>query len=132
MFIKFLTGSLTLAVFSISCVDRIETEAGASKIFSDLLDAFQTPNAVGDPLLSRGCIYGTSEYGEGWKHSVKEFPVVIAGSAGGRLNGGIHVREAGGNLSRAQLTALRGLGIDVPSFGWNGGQTTDAFDELLS
>jgi len=39
MLIKFLTGSVTFAVFSRSCEDIIETDAGASKIFSDLLEA---------------------------------------------------------------------------------------------
>ena len=39
MLIRFLTGSFTFAVFSKSCDEIIETDAGASSIFSDLLEA---------------------------------------------------------------------------------------------
>ena len=54
--------------------------------FSIFLDAFSRPGPDGRTLLDKGLIYGTSEYGEGWKHSVKELPVVLAGNALGRLN----------------------------------------------
>ena len=37
--IRFLTGSVTFAVFSRSWDEMIDTDAGASKIFSDLLEA---------------------------------------------------------------------------------------------
>ena len=56
----------------------------------------------------------------------------MVGRAGGRLRPGIHVRQEGGNLARAQLTALRALGLDVEQFGWNGAQTSDPFAELLA
>lgn len=100
--------------------------------FSLLLEALA--NAV-DPtdtsLLDRALVYGASEYGEGWKHGVKEMPVVLAGGACGKLRRNTHVREAGGNLSKAHVTLLRSLGINTPSYGFNGGETSDAFGELL-
>jgi hypothetical protein len=87
---------------------------------------------TGETLLDRGLIYGTSEYGEGYKHSVKELPVVIAGGACGALNKGVHVRQVDGNISRAQLTALQALGLPFTSFGFNGGETDQPFSELLA
>jgi hypothetical protein len=91
--------------------------------------------AVTDPtgatLLDRSLVYGLSEYGEGYQHSVAEMPIVLAGGAGGRIRRGVHVREAGGNISKVQVTMLRGIGLDTPSFGWNGGETTAAFGEIL-
>jgi hypothetical protein len=98
--------------------------------FAVFLDAFTAVQPEGDTLLDRGLVYATSEYGEGWQHSTKELPVLLAGSAGGRLRRGVHVRAPGGNVSRAQLTALRAVGLDLPSFGWNGGETSDEFGEL--
>jgi hypothetical protein len=86
---------------------------------------------TGTSLLDRALVYGASEYGEGWKHGVKEMPVVLAGGACGKLQAGTHVREAGGNLSKAHVTLLRALGINTPSYGFNGGETSEAFDELL-
>lgn len=100
--------------------------------FAAFLDAFDRPGPDGTSLLDRGLVYATSEYGEGWHHSVKELPVLLAGRCGGALAEQVHARVPGGNLSRAQLTALRALGLDVPSFGWNGGQTSEVLPGLLT
>ncbi len=94
--------------------------------FALLLDKLAKEIDVnGQSLLDSSCVLGTSEYGEGYTHSNKETPVIIAGKAGGTLEPGWHVRDEGGNYSRAHLTVLRALGINEPSFGFNGGQTSD-------
>ncbi len=99
--------------------------------FGRLLDRFAaTVDPMGDTLLDRACIFGTSEYGEGWQHSVKELPVVLAGRCNGNLNPGVHVREQGGNISKVHVTMLRALGLETPSFGWNGGETSEELPGL--
>ncbi len=98
--------------------------------FLDQLAAVQDP--TGTSLMDRACVLGTSEYGEGWQHSVAEMPIVIAGRACGNIVPNVHYREAGGNYSRAHVTVLRALGIDTPSFGWNGGETSDALPGILA
>jgi len=85
----------------------------------------------GTTLLVRSVIFGLSEYGEGYQHSVSEMPVVLAGGGNGRIRRNVHVREAGGNISKAHVTMLRGVGLDTPSFGWNGGETSEAFSDIL-
>lgn len=100
--------------------------------FDRFLTAFRVPAANGGDLLDRGCILGTSEYGEGWKHSVRELPMLLAGRACGALNPGVHFREEGGNLSKAHVTALRALSIPTDSFGFNGGETRDALTGILA
>jgi len=99
--------------------------------FARLLQPFNVPDPSGATLLDRGLIYGTSEYGEGWKHSVKELPVVLAGGANGRIARGVHARDPGGNLAKAQLTALQALGLNYQSFGFNGAQTTETISGIL-
>ncbi|MCB9528941.1 MAG: DUF1552 domain-containing protein [Myxococcales bacterium] len=100
--------------------------------FAAFLDAFARPRPDGGTLLDDGLVYATTEYGEGWLHSVRELPVLIAGRAGGAFVDDTHVRLPGGNLSRAQLTAFTALGLDLPSFGWNGGETADVLPGLLA
>jgi hypothetical protein len=101
--------------------------------FAIFLDAFAAVSSpTGGSLLDRGLVYGTSEYGEGWKHSVKELPVVMCGTANGRLRGGIHARQANGNVCKAQLTALAALGLPDQSFGFNGAETSELFAEVLA
>jgi len=100
--------------------------------FGRFLDAMEASvDPLGQSLMDRLCIFGTSEYGEGWKHDNHEHPVVFAGGACGALNRGVHTRIAGGNLSRAHLTAFRALGLDVPTFGFNGGETRDHIPGLI-
>jgi len=100
--------------------------------FADLLDMLaDARDPTGTSLLDRALVYGVSEYGEGYQHSVSEMPVVLAGKAGGRLVSGVHVREAGGNMARAQLTLLQALGLDFPEFGFSGAETSAPYTELL-
>jgi hypothetical protein len=101
--------------------------------YAAFLDKLSAEKDVNDQtLLDNSVIMGTSEYGEGFTHSNKEHPFIFAGKAGGKLDTGWHVRDEGGNMSRAHLTVLRALGIDAPSYGFNGGETSDALPFLLT
>ena len=91
-----------------------------------------TTDPTGASLLDRALVFGTSEYGEGWKHSVAEMPCILAGKANGALRPNVHVRKPDGNFSVAHVTMLRALGIPTPEFGFNGGQTSEQFSELLT
>ena len=103
------------------------------KAFAVLLDKLaKTTDATGGTLLDRSLVFGTSEYGEGWQHSVAEMGCVIAGKCNGALNTGVHVREPDGNFSKAHVTMLRALGLKTPSFGFNGGETKEEFPALLA
>ncbi len=106
-----------------------EHQMEAFGLFLDAFAAIEMP--TGSTLLDEGLIYGTSEYGEGWKHGVRELPVVLAGQACGRLAPNVHVRSPRGNLSEAQLTALRAIGLPDGSWGANGGETSSVLSEML-
>ncbi|NUP11836.1 MAG: DUF1552 domain-containing protein [Polyangiaceae bacterium] len=96
--------------------------------FAILLDKLAAVEvAPGVTALDASLVYGTSEYGEGWKHGVQEMPVVLAGKAAGRLKTGIHVREVAGNMAKAHVTVLRGLGLDIGSYGFHASETSDDF-----
>lgn len=96
--------------------------------FSIVLDHLAAVEvAPGMTALDASIVYGTSEYGEGWKHGVQEMPVVLAGGGYGKLKKGVHVREQSGNMAKAHVTMLRGLGLDVPSYGFHQSETTEDF-----
>ena len=90
------------------------------------------PMTMDASVLDTALVYGTSEYGEGWKHGVEEMPVLLAGGASGRVKLGHHVREPDGNMAKAHTTLLRGLGLDVASYGFHGAETSSDFGELLA
>jgi hypothetical protein len=96
--------------------------------FAILLDKLASVEvAPGVTALDASVIYGTSEYGEGWKHGVQEMPVILAGGGYGKLKKGYHLREEGGNMAKAHVTLLRALGLDVPSYGFHDSETTADF-----
>jgi hypothetical protein len=96
-----------------------------------LLDKLANEHDVnGQCLLDSSVIMGTSEYGEGYTHSNKEHPFIMAGKAGGRLETGWHVRDENGNMARVHYTVLRALGFDEASYGFNGGESAAALPFL--
>jgi hypothetical protein len=110
---------------------KLATEVNLSG-YAILLDKLAAEKDVnGQSLLDGSVIMGTSEYGEGYTHSTKEHPFIFAGKAGGRLDTGWHVREEAGNSARAHLTALRALGLEEESYGFNGGETSSPLPFLI-
>ncbi|HNK46451.1 MAG TPA: DUF1552 domain-containing protein [Pseudomonadota bacterium] len=102
----------------------------AFALFLDSFAKIKLPS--GQTLLDRACIYGTSEYGEGWQHGEKEHPLILAGGSCGRLLRGVHTREPGGNLCKAQLTALKALGLPFDKFGFSGAETNSTVAGMLA
>lgn len=101
--------------------------------FARLLDILQaTPDPMGTTLLDRALIYACSEYGEGWQHSTKEMPVLLVGGCNGKIVRGYHYREQDGNICKTHVTILRALGIDTPSYGFNGAETSEPLTGILA
>ncbi len=77
---------------------------------------------AGENLLDHLSMLVTSELGEGWTHSNRDFPILVAGKGNGRLRGNVHYRSTSlENTSHAVLTALRGAGVPAPSYGADAG-----------
>ena len=103
---------------------------GCLRMFVEKLAAADDVGGV-SKLVDNVLVYATSEFSEGEMHGVGEFPVLLAGHAGGAVRAGIHYREPGGNITKVHTTILRALGLDVASYGFNGGETTDHLTEIL-
>lgn len=82
-------------------------------------------------LLDHMVVLGVSETGLAKTHSMEEMPIVLAGSAGGRLKVGMHYRSEGGeNTSKVLLSVCRAVGADMASFGAEGGQVKDSLSAI--
>jgi len=85
----------------------------------------------GSNLLERCSILCTSELSDGLRHTNDEFPLLVCGRGNGRLAGGVHYRSyTNDNASKAVLTALRGAGVVMPSWGVDDGYVTSHISEL--
>jgi hypothetical protein len=83
-----------------------------------LLDRLkQTPDGDGTMLDNSLVVYG-SAMGNSNMHNHKRCPLLVAGHAGGRLKGNLHLKATDGTpMANAMLSVLQALDVDVPSFG---------------
>ncbi len=86
----------------------------------------------GDTTLLDNCaVMATSDVSLGRVHSLDEFPLLVAGSACGRLVQGTHIRsDVGDNIAKATLSVMRATGALLESFGEGEAYTTDGLSEL--
>ena len=94
----------------------------------------QTPDGESNLLENSLIVYG-SPMGNSNVHNHKRCPLFLAGHAGGRLRGNLHLMAADETpMANVMLTSLQMLGIDVDQFGDSTGpfslndpiETTDA------
>lgn len=84
-------------------------------------------------LLDNCAVFATTELSEGYSHTNDEFPIIVAGKAGGALRPGRHVRSPSKqNTTNVLLTLLRAMGDERPSFGVDAGETSQVVSELLA
>ncbi len=77
-------------------------------------------------LLDSTLVYVTSDTAWGKVHTREEWPVLMAGKAGGRLRGDEHHNFEGESLSRALLTVAQIMGSDMSELGLDAGRVTEA------
>jgi len=92
-----------------------------------------TPEGAGN-LLDSCAIVATSECGDGSSHGLTEYPMLIAGRAGGALKAGQHYRSPNQeSISKAMLTALHAVDPGkFTSFGKNEGLASEPIGALLA
>ncbi|WP_438021778.1 DUF1552 domain-containing protein [Sorangium sp. So ce233] len=75
-------------------------------------------------LLDNTLVYVTSDTAWGKTHTKAEWPVLLAGKAGGRLRGDEHHNFPGDNLSKALLTIAQVMGSTATEIGLDAGRVT--------
>ena len=87
-------------------------------VFGDFVAALRALPEGAGTLLDNCCILGTTDVSGGWDHSFVDYPLFIAGRAGGALRyPGHHVSLAGDNAGRVGLTCLQAIGAPVDTWG---------------
>ena len=106
----------------------VEALMGAWATFLGILDGM--PEGDGT-LLDHMLVVAHSETEYAKNHTVTNLPVMLAGSAGGRIRTGMHVSVKREPVSRIALTAMQAVGVQVESFGTLSMQTKKPISELL-
>lgn len=108
------------------------------KIVVQIIEAFAAQIAAlakideGAGTLLDSCAFlCTSDVSYGKIHSLEDMPIIIAGSAGGRLKKGIHYASPSSeNSSKVLLSICRAVGLNLASFGAEGGEVTDGLSAI--
>jgi hypothetical protein len=96
-----------------------------------LLEAMDTIDEGDGTLLDNSCILATTDVSLGQTHSLDDMPIVVAGSACGRLRTDLHVRSISReSTSHAMLSLVRAMDINAASFGGDEGLATDGYPEI--
>ncbi len=89
------------------------------------------PDGAGN-LLDNSCVYVTSCTGESKSHGATDYPIMVAGKAGGTLKGDQHLRIVDENVSKVPFTLLTMMGSKATSFGNAQGMVTAGIPGLLA
>lgn len=108
----------------------VQSIMGDLATFLDKLAAL--PEGDSTVLDSLGLLC-TSDCAHGRVHNLDDYPILVAGSMGGRLRTGFHHRAAGGsNAAEVTLTMLRAAGLDLTEWGTGEATAVRGVPELLA
>jgi len=103
----------------------------AMRSFADLLTALKAIPEGDGTLLDNMALLATTDVSYGRTHQIDEFPMLIAGRAGGRLAPAGHVRtDTPDNAGQVPLTLLRALGITADGYGEGDTRTDSSLSEV--
>jgi hypothetical protein len=85
-----------------------------------LLDRLRSVTEGQSNLLESSLVFFSSELADGNTHAQTNLPVLVAGSAAGRIINGQHMNMDGGRMSQLFLAMLQALDVDIASFGDDG------------
>ena len=99
---------------------------------ADLLTTMKNTPDGASTLLDNSAVYSTSCTSESQTHSPIDFPLLVAGKAGGKLKGNTHLRLVGENSSTVLHTLYTAYGGTAATFGQGLGQVSKGIPELLA
>jgi hypothetical protein len=82
-------------------------------------------------LLDHMLVVAHSETELAANHNVTNMPIMMAGTASGKIKAGISVDGKKDTVSRVGLTAMQAMGVPVETFGVQSNQTKKPISELL-
>lgn len=97
----------------------------------DFLDALSAIPEGDGTLLDNCLILAHSDCSIAKSHAVEGIPAMVAGSAGGRIRTGFHVKGNADPVSRIGLTVQQAMGLPLERWGTRSMETNRTITELL-
>ena len=108
-----------------------------TEMFAHLLQQLASVPEGDGTMLDNTLVVWMSEFGDGQAHATNDLPVILAGSACGRVNTGLHIDHTGRTTGDLHTTILHAFGGDDPTFGyvgetWSGPTVSGPLDGVLA
>ncbi len=94
----------------------------------EALDAVKEGNGT---LLDHSLVFAYTDTSNAKLHAVDGIPMILAGSASGRLKTGIHYAGASTTVARVGLTVQQAMGLSVDRWGTDSNQTNKPVSEIM-
>jgi len=104
----------------------------AMKCLNEFLSKFKSTPFGASTLLDAALIFVTSDTAWGKIHTKEEWPVLLAGKAGGKLKGDVHNNYPGDNLSKALFTVAKIMGSNITELGLDNGKVNSTLGNVLT
>ncbi|MBM3778159.1 MAG: DUF1552 domain-containing protein [Acidimicrobiia bacterium] len=111
------------------CKEYAEISMGFLTEFVQTLDGIREGEGT---LLDRTGLFVFTDHGDARVHSMQRYPIFTAGSAGGRMKTGLHVKAEGDSATRVGFTLQRAFGVPNSSWGTESNETSKPFSEVLT
>src|SRR6185312_7420749 len=83
-------------------------------------------------LLDHSLILAYTDTGFAKLHTLEAIPMLMAGSASGRIKTGLHIAGAGGPVTRVGLTVQQAMGLSVEGWGKGSMETKKPITEIMA
>jgi hypothetical protein len=111
------------------CKQYAETSMGFFTEFVQALDRIREGDGT---LLDRTGVFAFTDHGDARVHSMQRYPIFTAGTAGGRLKTGLHIKAEGDSATRVGYTLQRAFGVPNSGWGTESNETSKPFTEVLT
>ncbi|MBP9707964.1 MAG: DUF1552 domain-containing protein [Oligoflexales bacterium] len=98
--------------------------------FSKFLEEMKAIQVGAGNLLDHAAILATSDCSDGQAHSGENYPILIAGRAGGRLRSGLHVAAQGEHTNKVLLTLAQAVGANISGVGVGSGAMSQGLSAI--
>jgi hypothetical protein len=96
------------------------------------VEAFTKIREGDGTLLDNMLIYANTDHGEARIHSLDGLVAFTAGRAGGRVRTGQHIDAGATGVTRVGYTAMRIMGVDLPTWGVKSNMTSNPLSEMVA
>ena len=102
------------------------------EMFAELVKALDDIKEGDGTLLDHSLILAYTDTGFAKLHTLEAIPMLLAGSASGRVKTGFHIAGEGGPVTRVGLTVQQALGLSVETWGKASMETKKPITEILA